>query len=87
MEAAIGFEPMIRALQARALPLGYAARNWAVTPESASWRHWGNASASPRQFHRRGRIDAGRWLGAGTAVASFPESELGQRVIDLPNPE
>ena len=25
MEAAIGFEPMIRALQARALPLGYAA--------------------------------------------------------------
>ena len=26
MEAAIGFEPMIRALQARALPLGYAAR-------------------------------------------------------------
>ena len=38
MEAATGFEPVIKVLQTSALPLGYAANNWASWIRTNEWR-------------------------------------------------
>ncbi len=48
LEAAPGFEPGIRDLQSRALPLGYAATGEVTTPNRDGWV--GNARLAPRQF-------------------------------------
>ena len=38
LEAATGFEPVIKVLQTSALPLGYAANNWASWIRTSAWR-------------------------------------------------
>jgi hypothetical protein len=75
LEAATGFEPVIRALQARALPLGYAA----ATPERLGgrrgWLVWVTrppARVKPRRFRSEirqevaGSGDLKRWAVAIT---------------------
>ncbi len=83
MEAAIGFEPMIRALQARALPLGYAAEVAQMSVGAMLPLRGGNAmgarSQSSASWEANPRGNSCQWPAMRTPTLPLAEKSTADR--------